>query len=169
MAPEPALAEASAMATPAVLPYERILVPLDGSETSTRGLHEAIRLASGQKTRLVLLFLIDGLPTLDEVASPLAVEQTNATRHRQAEAFIAECKATAALQHVECDTAVADAFEPIATTIMDIAAKTGCGLIVMGTHGRSGLSRLALGSVAERVARQSRVPVLMVPPGARAT
>ena len=49
--------------------------------------------------------------------------------------------------------------------ILDLAQREGADLIVMGTHGRTGLSHVLLGSVAERVVRQAECPVMTVPPG----
>jgi nucleotide-binding universal stress UspA family protein len=53
-----------------------------------------------------------------------------------------------------------------AQTIVDMARQLHCNLIVLGTHGRSGVVRALIGSVAEGVARHSNVPVLLVPPTA---
>jgi len=53
-----------------------------------------------------------------------------------------------------------------ATEILDVAETTGCGLIVMGTHGRTGMLRLLMGSVSEAVLRRSRSPVLVIKPSA---
>ena len=52
--------------------------------------------------------------------------------------------------------------ERVSDVIVDEAAKAGCELIVMGTHGRRGVSRVALGSDAENVLRSSSIPVLLV-------
>lgn len=144
--------------------YARILVPLDGSDAAEHGLREAIRLASGRATRLVLLHLIDDFPSLREVASERTMDDMLAARRRSAQALLDRARQLAAEQQVQCDSSVVQALDSMPIAIIDTAAKTGCELIVMGSHGRSGLARLALGSVAEGVARQSRVPVLLVPP-----
>lgn len=148
--------------------YPCIFVTLDGSEIARGGLQEAIRLAQGLGTRLVLWHAIENFPTLSEVASARTLDELSARRRHDAQAFLDEAKQLAAGQGVEAVTAVVQSAVAVPEAIIEAVAQAGCGLIVMGTNGRSGFSRLALGSVAERVARLSPVPVMLVPPRAAA-
>jgi len=143
--------------------YHRILVPLDGSATAERGLREAIGLAAEQKARLSLLHVADNFPMLVEMSSVTNYQEMLNELRQYGEDVLAKAKRTAADAGVQADTLLREVTQGrIADVIIDEAKKTGCGLIVMGTHGRRGFSRLTLGSEAERVVRSSTVPVLLV-------
>ena len=143
--------------------YHRILVPLDGSATAERGLREAIGLAAEQKARLSLLHVADNFPMLVEMSSVTNYQEMLNELRRYGEDVLAKAKRAAADAGVQADTLLREVTQGrIADVIIDETKKTGCGLIVMGTHGRRGFSRLALGSEAERVVRSSTVPVLLV-------
>lgn len=143
--------------------YQRILVPIDGSATSERALQEAIRLAEG-KAQLRVAYVLEeifpldteGYAFIDYAALQEAVRHTGERTLAQAAEKVRQSGMTA-------ETALLDAKgERIAGVIKDDALHWRADLIVIGTHGRSGLSRLLLGSVAEGVARDAPVPVLLV-------
>ena len=143
--------------------YHRILVPLDGSATAERGLREAIGLAAEQKARVSLLHVADNFPMLVEMSSVTSYQEMLNELRRYGEDVLAKAKRAAADAGVQADTLLREVTQGrVADVIIDEARKTGCGLIVMGTHGRRGFSRLTLGSEAERVVRSSTVPVLLV-------
>lgn len=143
--------------------YHRILVPLDGSATAERGLREAIGLAAEQKARVSLLHVADNFPMLVEMSSVTSYQEMLNDLRRYGEDVLAKAKRAAADAGVQADTLLREVTQGrVADVIIDEARKTGCGLIVMGTHGRRGFSRLTLGSEAERVVRSSTVPVLLV-------
>jgi nucleotide-binding universal stress UspA family protein len=144
---------------------QRILVPMDGSKMAERALRVAARLARTEQAELLLLHVIGDFPTLRELVSALAIDELQAQRCAEAEAMLE--RAAARVDHVG-SVVVRAATTNVAECIVREARLARCGLIVMGTHGRSGLSRLLLGSTAEAVARSSKVPVLLVPQGARA-
>ena len=148
--------------------YQRILVPLDGSAPSQRGLDEAIRLAADQKATLFLLHVIDDYPMLSEGASARSFEETLDRLRRQGEALLAKANDATAQAKVQAKTVLRDVSQAtVADAIVDEAGKHDCDLIVMGTHGRRGISRLTMGSEAELVVRTSPVPVLLVRKEAR--
>ena len=64
--------------------YQRILVPLDGSATALRALHEATRLAVEQRAELMLLHIVAGFPTVGEIASPYSLEDLAASHRKSA-------------------------------------------------------------------------------------
>ena len=144
--------------------YQRILVPLDGSVTAERGLHEAIGLAAALKARLYLLNVVNEFPLYMEMASAASFDETMNLMRQRGEDMLAQAKNAA------IDTGVPDAVMlfrevvqgSVADVIIEEANKHDCNLIVMGTHGRRGLSRLTMGSNAELVVRGSPVPVLLV-------
>jgi nucleotide-binding universal stress UspA family protein len=146
------------------------LVPLDGSPTSTRGLHEAIRLAAALHGRLRLLHVIDDFHASDESRPRAPFEEMLAALRHWADALVAGGRAQAAAAGVPAEVCVRQvAQRSVADVIAEEAESAGCELIVLGTHGRRGIGRWMLGSRAEEIARASPVPVLMVrhaPPGA---
>lgn len=143
--------------------YRRILVPIDGSETSGRALQEAIKLADREaQLRLVYvleeIYLLDaeGYAYIDYAALQQAVRNTGARTLALAAEKVRQSGAAA-------ETALLEASgERIASVIVSEAQQWKADLIVIGTHGRSGLNRLLLGSVAEGVVRVASVPVLLV-------
>jgi len=143
--------------------YTRILVPLDGSPTAARGLQEAIRLGCGLGSKLRLLHVIDDFPMLVELSTIASFEAGIQRMRQYGESVLAKAQAQATMSGVEAETVLREITQGrVADLVIDEAAKSACDLIVMGTHGRRGFSRLALGSDAERVVRGSAVPVLLV-------
>ena len=143
--------------------YQRILVPVDGSATSERALQEAIKLADG-KAQLRLAHVTEeiypldteGYAYIDHIALQEAVRHTG-------ERVLAQAAEEAQRLGVTVETILLEAGgERIADVIEGEARNWPADLIVIGTHGRTGLSRLLLGSVAEGVARGALVPVLLV-------
>ncbi|MGE5247464.1 MAG: universal stress protein [Verrucomicrobiota bacterium] len=142
------------------LMYARILVPVDGSDTSTRGLREASRLAAEQGAELRCLYVIDEHLLFDApFAYPGLIEKM-----REAGETILECASAEARGERVCAEAILreSGGRRVSRTILDEALSWPADLIVMGTHGRRGFSHLALGSDAELVVRESPVPVLLV-------
>jgi nucleotide-binding universal stress UspA family protein len=144
----------------------RILVPLDGSSTAERGLAEAIRMARTNGGRLVLLHLIDDFPTMREFASVETLDTMEARRRQAGGVLLGEAARVAKDAGVAAEERLVRTRDTAAQTIIDTARELHCDLIVLGTHGRSGIVRALIGSVAEGVARHSSVPVLLVPPTA---
>jgi nucleotide-binding universal stress UspA family protein len=143
--------------------YKRILVPLDGSETARLGLREAMALAREQKATLRLLHVVSELPPLMETSSLKDYGAMRDSLFEHGEQMLSEAKSLAATLAVEAEIRLRDTQGGrVADAIVAEAQESGCDLIVIGTHGRRGVSRVLLGSDAERVLRQSMVPVLLV-------
>ena len=143
--------------------YQRILVPVDGSHTSTLGLQEAIRIATDQHARLRLISVVDEYIIAQNFEGMInAGDMIDALRESGKKAI----KNALALVHKHDLKAEATTFETVGDRVSDIivreAKKWKADLIVMGTHGRRGFNRMVLGSDAEAVLRHSPVPVLMV-------
>ncbi len=143
--------------------YGKILVPVDGSGTSTCGLGEAIKVAKnfGGRIRLVHVvneFIIDGVYSPGMYAADVfqSLRDTGKTILADAEALVRQ-------SGVEVDSVLLESIGgPAADFIIAEAKQWAADLIVMGTHGRRGLARLAMGSDAEQVVRAMTVPVLLV-------
>ena len=143
--------------------YERILVPVDGSAPSLRGLQEAMAIGKQMGSRLVLLHIVDNFPMLLEMAPAPAYSQTLGLMRERGEEMLDKARSTVLAAGLEADTLLRDIQqETVADAILEQARQSDCQLIVMGTHGRRGMKRLAMGSDAELVLRASPVPVLMV-------
>ena len=145
--------------------YRRILVPVDGSSTSMRGMEHALGLAKDQRARLRLLNVIDEeviVPGMDAYA-PLDMTPLIDMVKTDGQKGLKKALALAARTNVRADAAMVRSRGLfVSEVILDDARKWRADLIVMGTHGRRGLKRLLLGSDAERVLRDAPVPVLLV-------
>jgi len=144
--------------------YKRILVPIDGSETAKRGLKEAVILATEQKATLCLLNVTStDFPVVVEMANAIDFEKLREGARQYGQGVLDEARALAESLGLEVETLLRDSKGGrVADMIVEEATNAGCDLIVIGTHGRRGFSRAVLGSDAERVLRQSPVPVLLV-------
>ncbi|MFC6824619.1 universal stress protein [Halopelagius fulvigenes] len=139
--------------------YERILVPTDGSEGSDRVVEHAVRLADVHGAAVHALYVVNsgsfaGLPMES------SWEGLDEMLRADAEEAVSEVKRVATDAGVPVETSVIEGSP--SREIVEYAEREGCDLVVMGTHGRGGLDRLLLGSVAEKVIRASNVPVLTV-------
>lgn len=143
--------------------YQRILVPIDGSATSERALQEAIKLAAG-KSLLRLVYVLEEIYSLDaEAYAFVDYAALQEAMRNTGGRILAQAAKKVQKAGSKVETALLDVSgERIAGAIDGEALNWGADLIVIGTHGRSGISRLLLGSVAEAVARGSSVPVLLV-------
>ena len=143
--------------------YSRILVPIDGSPTSQRGLDEALALAHKLVARLHLLNVVDARLLIAEVSAYAPPDQLLADWRAAGERLVAEATKRALNKEISADSSVrCDPGLRVCDVIVQEAKDWGAELIVMGTHGRRGLRRIALGSDAEMVLRDSTVPVLLV-------
>jgi len=140
--------------------YPNVLVAVDDSAASAKGLDEAIRLVKAHGGKLKILHIVDDLSV---VASGYYTE--DAVRHAQAKgrkivnAAAAAARAAGVAAEVDLVECVGGHTAPL---IIDAARESGASLIVLGTHGRRGMARWVLGSDAEEVVRGATVPVLLV-------
>lgn len=143
--------------------YKKILVPVDGSAASLRGLDEAIKLAKSTGASLRIVHAVNEF-FLDQGYTPSPFYDTVIVSMREAgQKLIDDVEAIARKHAVPFESALLETVGGrVADLIIDDAKQWRADLIVMGTHGRRGLRRLALGSDAEMVLRSSPVPVLLV-------
>lgn len=141
--------------------YERILVPTDGSENAGSVADQAVNLAEAFDAEIHALYVINtgALPS-PEIEFREDFVSTGEEIGKEAVGAIAD---DARAKGVDVTTAIVRGTPYEA--ILDYADDHDVDLIVMGTHGRSGLSHFLLGSVAERVIRRSETPVLLVRTG----
>ncbi len=142
-----------------------ILVPLDFSDCAPNVMAEAVRFARAFSARLVLLHASDpprGLPLTAMVQPPTGgpPRTVSSLLRDDAEAHLAPLLDQARGEGVRADGLVV--FGRTSQAILDAAHDQGATMILMGTHGRTGLARVTMGSVAEEVIRHADVPVVVV-------
>lgn len=143
--------------------YSKILVPIDGSGPAARGLEEALAMSCSAKTHIVLLHVVNHLPTVLDAGTPEAAEVRRRQLMKEGESLLDRAYQRCIDAGASCEAILREVpSERVADVIVAEAAGQHCQLIVMGTHGRTVLSRLALGSDAELVVRHASVPVLVV-------
>jgi nucleotide-binding universal stress UspA family protein len=146
--------------------YENILVPTDGSDTARAAVDNAVDIAEQYDATVHALYVVD----VDATSYGLGTEQVDRIRQghldempeikkdaEEATNYVAEAAEKAGVafeEHLRVG-------EP-ARAIRKFVEDNDIDLVVMGSHGRSGLSRVILGSVAEKVLRRTRLPVLVV-------
>lgn len=137
-----------------MLPIRTILHPTDFSEQSNYALRLACALARDHGARLILLHVASPPTAIygGDVLVPLPPESHDEEKQRLDRLEVPDTVSTER-RLVEGDAA---------TEILYVAEKTGADLIVMGTHGRTGLARFLMGSVAEQIVRKGPCPVLTV-------
>lgn len=141
--------------------YAHLLVPLDGSERAERAVLVAERIARATDGRITLLQVINlpmplGAPYDAAALSAYSYEQTEA----EAAAYLTRVAGWPLLEDLPVETEVVTGAP--AATVLDVAREKKADLIVICSHGRTGATRWMLGSVAEHIARQSPVPVLIL-------
>jgi nucleotide-binding universal stress UspA family protein len=140
--------------------FEHILVATDFGSSSLRAVRVAAELAAQLTARLTLLHVIQAPAAVHPEDAPSeergACEDAECNARRELDAFVESLAERAIL----CDGAIR--FGDPAHEIVAYLEESGCELVVVGTHGRAGLSRWLLGSVAERIVRTAPVPVLTV-------
>jgi nucleotide-binding universal stress UspA family protein len=143
--------------------YKRILVPVDGSAASMLGLQQAVRFAKDQRAHLRIIHVVDEavLAQYPELAD---------TTGQLLEAFINDGKKTlndamalARRLGIRAERVLYQKLlGPLADVILKEAKKWRADIIVMGTHGQSGIRHFFLGSDAETIARSTLLPVLLI-------
>lgn len=144
--------------------YSRILVAVDDSEPSMLAMQEAIKLTKDQGAKLRIVFISDMfLPAGEGV--PVDFKSHEINKRQEASNILNKMLALAHQSNISAESRSVEILESdnhIPEIIVNEADKWGADLIVLGTHGRSGLTRLLLGSVAEEVVRKTNVPVHIV-------
>ena len=144
--------------------YQRVLVPVDGSDISKRGLQEAIELSKATGAQLRLVHIVDDSalalnPEAGIAAAPLVEDFAEGGKE-----ILMEARTLAVSQGVDAETVLHENFTGrVADLIVDEARKWRADLIVMGTRATGGLRHAVLGSDAEAVLHGAEVPVLLVP------
>ena len=143
--------------------YKRILVPVDGSETSLLGLQHAILLAKDQKAALRVLHVVHDFLVAGGHGAAVYTSELRKDLRERGEEILKDAAGIARQQGVEVETKLVETpAGSVGAMIAEHAEGWPADLIVLGTHGRRGIRRLVMGSDAEYVVRTTPVPVLLV-------
>jgi nucleotide-binding universal stress UspA family protein len=143
--------------------YKKILIAVDGSTASQRGLKEGVRLAKALGARVMLLHIVNALILDSEIASTAYYQALAEAFRRDGSEILEHAVSLAREEGIAFEPKMIEKIGARASDEIVAAAKRWpADLIVLGTHGRRGLKRLVMGSDAEMVLRSSPVPVLMV-------
>jgi nucleotide-binding universal stress UspA family protein len=144
--------------------YKHILIPTDGSAVSAKAVKAGIAMAKESGAKVTGYYAVEPVPTKlygeGYVSDRQMVAEFERRARDSAKKHVASIARAAEKAGVEVETVVQTARTPY-EGIVEAAAKRKCDLILMSSHGRTGLMRLAVGSVADRVIRLSKVPVLV--------
>jgi len=144
--------------------YEKIVVPIDGSDTAALGLAEAIKLAKDRAGRIRLIHVLDVLPALSPPVGAAGADVVIAQMRAGGESILKDAETTTRNAGVQVESKlIEETGGQAGEHILQEATSWPADLIVCGTHGRRGIRRLVLGSDAEYIVRRSPVPVLLVP------
>lgn len=137
--------------------YDNILLPTDGSEAMDAVIEHARELAAVHDATLHTLYVAN-TAALSDLPMESSWEGVNSALHQQGKRAVQAVEE--AVGDLPIETSVIEGSP--SKEIVSYAEDEDCDVIVMGTHGRSGVDRLLLGSVAERVIRSAKAPVLTV-------
>ncbi len=140
--------------------YKKILVPLDGSELAKKGLEEAEKLAQIFGAEIVLFQVVPFMPIYGspELVTPLIVDEK---QKEAAEKYLLTLSEELRKKGFRV-TSMVKTGQQVAVEIIDFAKESGVDLIVMCTHGRSGITRWVLGSVTHKVLTRAETPILLL-------
>ena len=143
--------------------FQRILCATDFSDTAEAAWEAACELARTHRAELILVHVFTELPVYPEVAV-IEVQRVWEDQRGWVEKELADRVAAGSRRGLSARSLLKTGVAP--ESIVEAATETKADLIVIGTHGRTGLTRLVIGSVAERVVRLAPCPVLCVKPTA---
>jgi len=143
--------------------YRRILAAIDSGVAASRALDEAVAFAGDQEAALRVIHVIDPLPIGWELEGMVNLNELAEAFHKGGAALLQKAVEIAGRGGVTAETALLEAAgRRIAEVIVADADSWQADLVVLGTHGRHGVDRLLMGSVAEEAARTASTPVLLV-------
>ncbi|SEK36644.1 Nucleotide-binding universal stress protein, UspA family [Roseateles sp. YR242] len=143
--------------------YRKVLLAYDGSPPANAALAAAAVLLHGQPAELELVYVMYDLPLNVEFSDGAMLEASRSSQRSAAEAILSQATRHLAEDALPAQRTILDAGgRRTAEAIVEHAVREHAGLIVIGSHGRRGVSRALLGSDAELVARLSPVPVMIV-------
>ena len=143
--------------------YKKIVVPLDGSQVAECVIPHIEAIAGKSATKVELVTVVEPLdiPTRGQIAiSDDEIKQIDDEGKNEATKYLRQVSSRIAKAGVNADTVILSG-KP-ADSLVRYAVNNGADLIIMATHGRSGISKIFWGSVAEKILRATDIPVLLI-------
>lgn len=143
--------------------YKKILVPLDGSDLAEKVLPHAVALAKDSRAEVTLLTVVQlslGFTAAKLEAIPEAAAERKTALRAEALTYLEKIQRDLKEQGVLARPVTLDG--DVATQIIAYVEQEGFDLVAMATHGRSGIDRFVMGSIAEKVVRHTTKPVLLI-------
>ena len=142
--------------------YKKILVPLDGSPLAEAVLPHAEALAKSEHAEIILL-RIPNAPNSEFLArDPMIAEVIYKDMEKESEDYVHNKVAELKTDNIKVTGITKDG--PVPETILDVADEMHADMIAMSTHGRTGISRWLMGSVADNIIHHAHVPVMLIHP-----
>ena len=145
--------------------FKRILVPVDGSQTATKALQSALQMAKESGGVVRIIHLIDANAYMGGAGGFVTYpgDDLPGSMRGSGQKMLEDAATLAQTMGVPAETHLFDNFDGrLADVVSDTAKSWNADLVVVGTHGRTGIGRVLLGSGAEQILRQSPVPVLVI-------
>jgi nucleotide-binding universal stress UspA family protein len=143
--------------------FKKILIPTDGSQLSAKATKAGIELARALDAKVVVYYALAPVPVEFSEAptlSPQAYRQAEIVAQQTGQNYVDKIEKIARAAGVSVASVVTKVASPH-TGIIDVAKKQKCDVIVMASHGRSGLSKLLVGSVTQKVVALAHIPVIV--------
>ncbi len=142
--------------------YKKILVPLDGSELAEAVLPHAEALAKSENAELVIL-RVPNIPAGEYIAiDPIVASTIRKDIRDEAAKYVNQKVDTLKKDHIKATGLTKEG--PVPDTILEVAEETHADMIAMSTHGRTGVKRWLMGSVADKIVRHTHIPVMLIHP-----
>jgi len=142
--------------------YKKILVPLDGSPLAEAVLPHAEALAKSEHAEIVIL-RVPNVPTTEYLArDPMIAEVIYKDMEKESEDYVHNKVIELEKDNIRVTGITKDG--PVADTILEVAEETHADMIAMSTHGRTGVSRWLMGSVADKIVHHAHIPVMLIHP-----
>jgi len=140
--------------------YKKILIPLDGSELAKKAIGQAEKLAQTFSSEIILFQVVPFMPIYGspELVTPLIVDEK---QKESAEKYLQSQAEELKQKGLKVSSAVKTG-QQVAVEIIDFAKENGVDLIIMSTHGRSGITRWVLGSTALKLLTRAETPILLL-------
>jgi len=142
--------------------YKKILVPLDGSTLAEAVLPHAEALAKSEHAEIIIL-RVPAIPTTEFLSrDPLVASMIHKDMEKESKEYVQDKVTMLERENIKVTGITKDGLVP--DTILDVAEETHADMIAMSTHGRTGMKRWLMGSVADKVIHHAHIPVMLIHP-----
>lgn len=145
-----------------MLNITKIVIPVDLDKNTEKVVDYALMIARALEAEIVLFHAVEFIAMGEMALGNLSYDDINTNRKKSAEQHLEDLANSISEKYKKCRSVVT--IGDTVDEILDFAKKEESGLIIMGTHGKRGLEKILLGSVAERVLKNAHCPVLVMNP-----